>query len=266
MFNFKLNIQFFGRGRSKGGGGGNGGQQANPKQATPSGITYDDFMKMSDDQKYDVMNNIINDTSIQVPVHLDNSVTSKVLYGLGMDNKPNVVTDAQLNTMNGQEIFRTVYESGTMPPPSSSDVLDQIRHGDYTQLSGSGGSLHGRAIYFANDFAKSAVYGKNEKNPMVMRGKINSNANIANEASMLTSMRNDSAWQQSALRNSLTGGRGFADQIALYAISKGYDGWTNSRYTMMINRGAMTVSSQNKGIATSNGYLAKSWRGANNAP
>ena len=136
-----------GRGRSGAGkSGGGGGNASTPKAKTPSGVDYNSFMKMSDSQKYSTIDNILNDKNIQVPNYLDGSDTSKVMYALGMTNKPQVVSDSQLDSMPGKDLYRTVYEEGSMPPPSSADILDQIRTGDLTRLSGSGGSVHGRRV------------------------------------------------------------------------------------------------------------------------
>lgn len=242
---------------SSGGGGGGGGAKVN----TPSGITYDQFMQMTDDQKYDTMNAILNDASIQVPDYLDGSDTTKFIYAIGMDSKPDVVTDAQLDSMTGREIFRTVYESGVMPPPSTGDVLDQIKTGDYTQMSGKGGSAHGRALYFATNFYDSASYGYGERNAQIIRGKLKSTANIRGESSLRNQIVSDTLWQSKRVASSYSSR---ADNMALYAIAHGIDGWYSGSYTMMVNRGAITFSSQNKTIRSGKSY-ANDWQSANNA-
>lgn len=223
------------------GGGGGGGAKAN----TPSGIDYQQFMAMSDDQKFQTAQNIINDPNIVVPDYLDKSDTSKVIYALGMDNKPTVVSESQFDNVAGREIYRTVYEKGSMPPPTSADVLDQVRNGDYTQMSGSGGSAHGRALYFATDFTDSTDYGSGERNAMVTRAKINSGANIVKESTIRTMMQNDKNYSN---RSSWID----KDSIAIYALSNGIDGWYSGTYTMMVNRGALTISDQNRRIGKRN--------------
>lgn len=224
-------------------GGGGGGGRAN----TPSGIDMNQFNAMTMDQKVSTLNGIIADPNITVPSYLDGSDTSKVLYALGMDNKPTVVDEATLNAMQGRELFRTVYEqSWTMPPPSSKDIADQIRYGDYTQMSGSGGSAYGRAIYFATDFGGSAAYGVGygKKNSLVMRAKINPNANIPNERTLFSGNEWDS-FQKSCTTNR-------RDARALFALSKGADGWhAGGYYDMIINRGALTMSTANKHVSKS---------------
>lgn len=224
------------------GGGGGGAKKPTTPAGTPSGITYDQFMKMSDSEKYDTIESILADPNIQVPSYLDDSNTTKFLYGLGLNNKPTVVSDDQLDNMAGKDLYRTVYETGSMPPPSTDAVLDQIRNGDYTHMSGKGGSAHGRAIYFArDDFVGSRYYGDGERNAMMMRGKLKPNAKIVSEHKLKMSAMNDSNFDNR--RISLG-----ADGLALYALSHGIDGWYSGTYIMMVNRGAMTFSSKNKSI------------------
>ena len=223
-----------GRGASKAGGGSGG---------TPSGVTMQQFMQMSDDEKYDLMNDILNNKNIVVPDYLDGSDTTKVIYALGMNNKPDVVADDVLDTMQGRDLFRTIYETGSMPPPSTADVAEQIRVGDYTHMSGKGGSYHSRAIYFADNFDDSATYGSSERNPMVIRGKLKPTANIRSERSLTNQMNADTNFTRK-MRNA-----GYKDQLSLFAISHGVDGWYSDTYTMMVNRSATVMSSKNKRIS-----------------
>lgn len=239
-----------------------GGSGATTAASTPSGISYSQFMGMSDDQKYDTMNSIISNPRITVPSYLDGSTTSKVMYALGMNNKPTVVPDNAIDKIKGKALYRTIYEGGSMPPPSTKDVADQIKTGDYTQLSGKGGSVHGRALYFADNFTSSATYGRGRQNPMMLRAKVNPGANIVDENDLFRRMNADTNFMAKH-KNS-----GSADMRSLYALSHGIDGWHDpgTGYTMIVNRGALTVSSTNKTLISARyaatGRKATSWRTA----
>ena len=252
------------KGSSKGGGA----------PSTPSGVNMAQFQAMTPQQKIQTINNILADTNIQVPPYLDGSDTSKVLWALGMDNKPNVVSDSALDSMQGIEIFRTVYDTSS-PPPYAQDIWDQIRTGDYTQLSGKGGSAHGRALYFATNFGDSAVYGQGEVNPLISRSKINPSAKIMTERKLQSLISSD------PLSSSINA-RNWADRQALYALHLGLDGWSSGTYTMIINRGILSMSDTNKAITSSvrmkkngqpykrqprvRGNLVKSWSSAITMP
>lgn len=246
-------------------------QPQQPQQQAPQQImTYDDFMKsdahsysdflkLSEDERFSIMDSIVQDNNITVPNYLDSSSASKVIYALGMNDKPTVVTDAQLDAMSGRELFRTVYEKRWMPPPSSDAILDQIRKGDYTQLSDSGGSAHGRAIYFATDYHGSAVYGHGEKNALVMRAKIAPTAKIVQESTLRAQMNSKSGFSSRFMGQSYSRDK---DATALYAVSQGIDGWYSGSYTMIVNRRALVSSSTTKTVRSGRGY-ATDWSTAN---
>jgi hypothetical protein len=148
-----------------------------------------------------------------------------------------------------------------MPPPSSDAIVDQIRTGDYTQLSGKGGSVHGRALYFATDYYDSAIYGHGENNAQVMRAKINPGAKIVSENNLINQMHNKSS--NPKLNNLVNHARvDRRDMQSLYAISQGIDGWYSGTYSMIINRGCLTASSTSKTVRSGRGY-AQSWATAN---
>lgn len=222
-------------GLSKSGGG---------SKRTPSGVTFSQFMQMNESQKLQTISDILGNTKITVPSHLDNSATSKVIYALGMNNKPNVVTDKQLDGMNGEEIFRTVYDVSS-PPPFAKDITSQIRKEDFTQMSGSGGSAFGRALYFATDFGSSKSYGYGKSSATMMRGKIDKKAKIIGDKKLENLIAKDPRWNGMNVN--------YADKKALYALSHGIDGWKGSgygrSYRMIVNRGVLSVSSQDKNVS-----------------
>ena len=246
-----------GRGSSGAGGGGGGGGGAK----TPSGVTLDEFQQMDEQQQVDTIDRILADSSIVVPGYLDNSDTSKVMYALGANGKPDVVPDSAFDALPGRELYRTVYEKGNMPPPSAQDITDQIRYGDYTQMSGRGGSAYGRALYFASSFGESASYGDSYASSKIMRVKIKGNANLAKD-SVLRRKLNSSSYAK----------YGSTDGKALLAISLGYDGWydSSSGYNMILNRSCLVASDTSKSIyskgtskrATGWRNTASNWAGA----
>ena len=216
-------------------------------------------MAMSEQKRYDTVKRIIYDDSIKVPDYLDNSITSKVIYALGMNDKPKIISDAAFDKRFGTTFYRTVDNSSSKM--TASDILNQIKTSDYTQMSNKGGSIHGRAIYFADNFSDSALYGNN-KSAQVMRAKIKPNANIArgNTINVL----------KGKIENSFHFGsvQADADLYALAAITHGYDGWydgANHSYLMIVNRGALVTTSKNKMAMKTNGQIYSNWDLAHDA-
>lgn len=207
------------------------------------GVAYSDFEKMSDDEKADVITDALG---VGVPLFLDDSGMQRFAYYTGMSNKPKVVTDAQLDSMKGTEVFRTVndaYNSKTDIGYTSNDIVKQIRDGDFTMYSDSGGSVHGKAIYFASNYADSSYYGQSGKNPVTMRAKVTSGKTISE--TKLDSMYNSALRSGDKLALACSNAdRGSAKN--LYGLAKGFDVVTAGSYYMVLNRGGLTVSSTTK--------------------
>lgn len=207
------------------------------------GVPYSDFKNMSDDEKADVITSALG---VGTPLFLDDSGMQKFAYFTGMSDKPKVVSDAQLDKTQGVELYRTIndaYNPKTDIGYTSNDIVKQIRDGDFTMYSDSGGSVHGKAIYFADNYADSSYYGSSGKNPVTMRAKVTSGKTISER-------KLDSDYQ-SALRKGdklalacSNADRGSARN--LYGLAKGYDVVTSGGYYMVLNRGALTVSSTTK--------------------
>ena len=80
-------------------------QVDNTQQAQAMSAQYDAFMQMSDDQKADVIDSMIKQG---VPSHLADNDFQKMIYNIGLNDKPQLVDDATLDSMNGTEMRRTV--------------------------------------------------------------------------------------------------------------------------------------------------------------
>lgn len=254
-----------GRGSSKAGGGNAGGsgnslgngtlpaatnyvtpptpqQVANGDVLPKGGVAFDKFEKMTDDEKADVVDQALK---TGVPMFLDDSGLQRFAYFTGMSDKPKIVTDSQLDSVNGTEMFRTVnnaYDRSKDIGYSSKDIADQITNGDFTMYSDSGGSAHGRGIYFATNYNDSSVYGNRGQNPKTIRVKMTSDKVI--KESQLSTDYNKALQRGDKLAVSCSKAGG-TDGRNLYALAKGYDvikaGW--SPYVVVLNRRALTASS-----------------------
>ena len=237
-----------GRGSSKAGGGGGAAVQPQVTQPSvedvkqgnilpPGGVAFSDFEQMTDDQKADVVANALR---AGVPMFLEDSAMQHFAYFTGMSDKPTIVDDATLSQMAGKDIYRTVndaYNKQLDLGYTSNDIAKQVMHGDFTMYSDSGGSTHGKAIYFADSYNDSSYYGTSGKHPVTMRAK------VTGKSISESQLRND---YQSALNR--------GDKLAvacskggdknLYGLAKGYDVVVASNgYNMVLNRRGITVSS-----------------------
>ena len=230
------------RGGQRGAGG--GAIADTTLAATPMGTGYNSFMQMSDDEKADMINSL---SSKDIPAHLANNAFQKFIYNSQMNDKPQLVDDATLDSMNGTEIFRTVnnvYDSRNDLGYSATEIAKQVQTGSITRVSDNGGSVYGRGIYFADDYFESTAYGNtkgNAKKTAVIRAKLNSNAKVISysQASNGVSKEIKSGSKLGKALSKVD----HASQTSLYALSKGYNVIDNGRnYLNILNRNAITMS------------------------
>ena len=209
---------------------------------------YNKFMAMTDDEKADFISANIKQG---VPAHLAQNDFQRFVYNSGLNEKPNVVSDATLDSMTGTEIFRTVnnvYDSKNDISYTADQIAKQVTAGRVTRVSDNGGSVYGRGIYFADSYSGSTAYGNqssNIKKTAVMRGKLNSNAKVINyytASQGVSSEISSGSKLGKALRKADSDSR-----VSIYAMAKGYNVISSGHgYLNVLNRNAITMSSDIK--------------------
>lgn len=223
------------------------------------GVDYDTFSKMSDDEKADEISKAMQAAT---PMFLDDSYLQKMMYYTGYNQKPDVVDDTAYANAQGKEIFRTVhdvYDRTNDINYTASDIIKQIQTGSFTQVSGSGGSAHGRAIYFADSVSDSSAYASG-RNSTMMRAKIKPTAKIRSESRLGSEIMKEisSGSKLGRVLQKIGNSSDYASQIGVYCMAKGYDGWVSqgTGYHMIINRGALVTSKSVKKNVT---YGTRTW-------
>lgn len=208
-------------------------------------VDYSNYMKLSDDEKADAMAQIMKNG---LPNMLDNSFTQKMLYYTDIEGKPKLVSDAQLDNELGQELFRTVhdaYDRKTDVGYTAKQIYNQIAKGDYTAVSGSGGSAYGKGIYFASTYRSSTNY-RTSGNNLTMRAKLNDNARTVDYYTAIKGAQNEIARGTKL-------GRMYAkmtaqDQSSVWALNNGYNVVTDAKYGadyhVVLDRRALTMSTR----------------------
>ena len=228
-------------------------QVDNTQVASAFSADYNKFMAMTDDEKADFISANIKQG---VPDHLADNSFQRFIYNSGLNEKPDVVSDATLDAMTGTEIFRTVnnvYNKQKDLSYTGEQIAKQVSSARYTRVSDDGGSVYGRGIYFANSYSGSTSYGNTRgdvKKTAVMRGKLNNNAKIINYSTARSGASQEIA-KGSKLGKVLS--RCDSDSRAsVYAMSKGYNVISSGHgYFNILNRNAITVSSDIKPKGTS---------------
>ena len=214
------------------------------QQAKAFSTNYDNFMSMTDDQKAQAISQL---SSQGVPANLSDNDFQKFTFNLGLNDKPQLVDDNVLDTMNGTEIFRTinnVYDRRSDTNWSADTIASQIQRGSVTRVSDNGGSAYGRGIYFADDYTESSYYGNsrgNIKKTAVVRAKLNSNAKVITYSKATSGLRQEIS-SGSKLGKALAK-CDHASQVSIYAMAKGYNVIYNQHnYYNVLSRNAITMS------------------------
>lgn len=214
---------------------------------------FDAFKKMTDDQKAAA---ITQAAKTPVPVFLAQNDLQKVLYGLKLNDKPTLVDDSVLDTMPGKELFRTV--NATNDPINrmkfnADEIAQQTIRGTVTRVSDTGGSVHGRGIYFADSYHGSTSYGNRSgsiKQTAVVRAKLSPTAKLISESSAQSGLSAEIS-SGSKLGRALSR-IGRQDQTAVYALAKGYDAIVaRNGYHVVINRSSLMASKDIKSMGNS---------------
>ena len=214
------------------------------QQAQAFSTNYDNFMNMTDDQKAQAISNL---ASQDVPVFLADNDFQKFTYNLGLNDKPQLVDDSVLDSMNGTELFRTVNsinDTTNRIRYNADEIANQVQRGSTTRVSDNGGSAYGRGIYFADDYTESSYYGNsrgNIKKTAVVRAKLNSNAKV------ITYSKADSGLRAEINSGSKLGKAlakcDRASQVSIYAMAKGYNViYNQNSYYNILSRNAVTMS------------------------
>ena len=214
------------------------------QQATAFSADYNTFMAMSDDDKADFISSNIKGG---VPAHLAQNDFQKFVYNSGLNDKPDVVDDATLNSMNGTEMFRTVnnvYDRQNDISYTADQIAKQVMAGRVTRVSDNGGSVYGRGIYFADSKSGSSSYGNsrgNVKKTAQVRCKLNANAKV-----MTYSTASNGVYKEMRSGSKLGKVLSKCDsdsRVSIYAMSKGYNVISSGHgYYNVLNRNAITMS------------------------
>lgn len=214
---------------------------------------YDAFKKMTDDQKADA---ITQAAKTQVPVFLAQNDLQKVLYGLKLNDKPVLVDDNVLDTMPGRDLYRTVNATNDQTyriKYSATDVASQVIRGSVTRVSDTGGSVHGRGIYFADSYHGSTTYGRTSGNinqTAVVRVKLSPAAKTISTHAAATGVSAEIA-SGSKLGKALSR-IGSTDRTAVWSLAKGYDAMVATNgYHVVVNRSALVASKTIKAMGQS---------------
>lgn len=198
---------------------------------TPSGHTLADVQAMDDQQLHDFL---VNVNKTDIPAFLNDIHLQKMVYALGMNDKPEIVDSAtfkQLTSGPGAltPIYRTVNDTTVNGiPVTAQDVCDMLTDGDLTYV---GNGIHGDGLYFSNDLAGSKLYGHGGSQSKTLAAVLNQKAKVISER-QLKSLYDNFIKTHPQSRKAL----GFArsksthDSMSQFALTQGYNVITSQQY------------------------------------
>jgi hypothetical protein len=236
--------------------GGRGSASGLASVSTPSGKTLTDIQAMASANDDKGMHDFLIDVqSTDTPDFLNTHHLQKMVYALGMNDKPEIVSQQEFDDMtvnapfgSGQTIlYRTVNDADLTGGVhmSAKQINDMLLSGDLTYL---GNGVHGDGLYFADDKAESQAYGRGGGKSRTIACVLNSKARMVTE----TNLRKEyDAFVKSnpQTRKAL----GFAkthsshDSMSQFALMKGYNvivskQFRGMNYYTVIDRGVLTTT------------------------
>jgi hypothetical protein len=238
------------------GGRGSASGMAPATPSTPSGKTLADIQAMARANDDKGMHDFLIDVqNTDTPDFLNTHHLQKMVYALGMNDKPEIVSQQEFDDMtvnapfgSGQPIlYRTVNDvklTGGVHM-SAKQINDMMISGDLTYL---GNGIHGDGLYFANDKAESQAYGYGGGRSRTIACVLNSKARMVTETK-LRKEYDDFVKHNPQTRKAL----GFAkahsshDSMSQFALMKGYNVIVSSQfrgvaYYTVIDRSVLTTT------------------------
>lgn len=214
----------------------------------PTGVTQADLAKMDDKELHDFL---IDVNKTDIPAFLNQIHLQRMLYAMGMNDKPEIVSQQEFDDMtvnapfgSGMKmLYRTVNDTTINGVPfTSDDCCDMLTDGDLTFV---GNGIHGDGLYFSDSLSGSKMYGNSTGKTVA--AVFNSKARVVDERK-LQKEYDSFVKSHPQTRKAL----GFArsksshDSLSQFALIRGYnvissDQYGETYYTV-IDRSALTMT------------------------
>lgn len=264
---------------------GSGGQRSIKKRApaaaapTKAPTSAEEFSKLSASQQWQITQKAIAGKPAN-SYFAYNTPFQKFINNSGMDDKPQVLDSKAFDKADGLEVYRTVKTNSSF---KALDIAKNVANDTGFLFNAAGGTAYGKGLYVTPYLPGSMGYGRGAtgKNAAVMRFKIKPDAKIINLRD-LENQYSIEARKPGTLAHTLdtripkgTGWRPVDNQLAIFAMSKGYTVVTaargtdqrslrrnmrgNDAYTMILSRKAIIMDAETKTRTFKRGSLQIGW-------
>lgn len=218
-------------------------------------MSYGRFMELNEEQKDNFIARVIQ--SVSVPDGLKDTPTLRVLVALGMDGKPQMVSESELDAADGIELFRTIHDvhGDTGGELSANDIFKEFTTNSYSSMSDVNGSSEGRGYYFAKELDGAVFWGVGEKDDLTMRAKVGNGAKLMDVDSIFygdarKAYVGDTHFHDTMRANNVDPW----DAVSIYGIKNGYQGahatdsGTGAKEIVVYDRSILKISNTTKKI------------------
>lgn len=220
---------------------------------TPSGYTLADVQKMDDQQLHDFL---IDVDKTDIPDFLNQHHLQKMVYALGMNDAPEIVSQKEFDDMTvnapfgsgAPVIYRTVNDTVVNGVPlTANDVCDMLTDGDTSYM---GNGVHGDGLYFSSSLQGSKMYG-NSSSSRTVGAVLNSKAKPISEGNLkklYDSFVKTHPQTRKALGFAKQHGSSWKNSLSQFALSQGYNvitynhSYSNETYYTVLDRSVLTMT------------------------
>ena len=162
--------------------------QAQQPTLTNASQNWQNFQKMDGSQVATYLKGLSN---VQMPYSLAKNDTQRIVYDLGLNDKPQVVTSKDFDKISGTTYYRGVksnVDSKGVVLDTAFDVANKTLLGKYTSI---GSGMYGNGFYFTDSRSTARGYaggGSGLNNSVIMRMKIDPSKARIVEYSRLNAM------------------------------------------------------------------------------
>lgn len=217
--------------------------------AAPSNVKQADLANMSDQELHDFL---IEANKTDIPDFLNQNHLQHMLYALGMNDKPEIVSQQEFDDMTVNApfgsglpvLYRTVNDTTVSGVAfTSDDCCDMLTDGD---LTFTGNGIHGDGLYFSDSLSGSKAYG--DHTARTVGAVLNSKARPITESN-LRKEYDSFVKSHPQTRKAL----GFAransthDSMSQFALIRGYNvivskQYSGENYYTVLDRSALTMT------------------------
>lgn len=215
--------------------------------ATPSGVTLAQLQSMDDQQLHDFL---INVQSVNMPAFLADHHMQRMVYALGLNDKPQIVSqqefDDAVSWAGGRTaIYRTVNATSVGGNPfTADDICDMLTDGDLTYH---GAGMYGDGLYFSSSLSGSKAYGWSS--PRTVGAYLNDKArpiSFSRLRSEYDAFVKTHPQTRKALGFAKSHGSSHHNSYAQFALIRGYNVIYSDRggetYYSVLDRGVLTMT------------------------